>query len=85
LLSSLQLLPLTSFLINRMLSYLVSHWFFCCCLSSHNFNYLYHKKGCHNTLWRMWTSLQCIQSLTDACIISKNKILKPSKTFLIRV
>ena len=37
LLSSLQLLPLTSFLINRILSHLVSHWFFCCCLSSHNF------------------------------------------------
>ena len=37
LLSSLQLLPLTSFLINRILSHLVSHWIFCWCLFAHHF------------------------------------------------
>jgi hypothetical protein len=35
--SSLQVLHLASFLIIRMLSHLVSHWFLCCCLSAHNF------------------------------------------------
>ena len=58
------------------------------------------KEVCNNTLWRLWNSFHCIQSLTFAsqsplcfatnwnyflkrCLITYNKITKPSKTFLI--